>query len=141
MKVVNESRVKEPNDRRKRSTSHSRRREARTPDAIKLPALAGFRCVEPGPAAVRMWPVESAAWLSPEFSIALSGPADLRIERRSGIAPPAFASLNVSPSQGRAVLDTISGPEPVALAVVLPVGDLRPFGWDPRAIAKSGEGI
>jgi len=140
MSMTNESAAAEAVDGRKRPTTRSRRREQSAPTPAPVdtqPDLAGFRGIQPGPAAVQMWPLESGTWLQPEFCIAVPRFAGIRIERRSRVAAPTFARIEATPARGRAALDTLGDQPAVPVKVVLPAGDIQPLGWDARTILRS----
>lgn len=141
MNTTNDSAAGAGTARRKRSTFPARRREDRRQVTVDgQPELAGYRAVEPGPAAVQMWPLESGTWLQPEFCVVAPRSAGMQIERRSRVAGRTFACIEATPARGNAALNTIS--ELVADGKpVLPAGDLRPLGWDARTILKWKGGV
>ena len=120
----------------KRTTGRARRREATREPAVGEPALGGCCRIEPEPASIEMWPLQSGTWLVPESSVIVPRSAEVRIERLSK-AVPRFARLEIAPCGSSPALEGADVRAGVR-HVMLPAGDMHPLGWEARAYIKSG---
>ena len=93
-----------------------------------------FAATEAKPIDAPMWPIHAALWFQPDQSPAPPSWSGLAIERRNRVPAPGFLQAGPWP------LNRPDHPDSSCTAVAgharpeVPVSDLEPLGWDPRAV-------
>src|SRR5262249_53057245 len=118
-----------------------RSRESAGQSPFEAHSLEPFRDMTPVLAEVQMWPMQPGAWLVPVFRLALPVASGLRIESRSSARQPAFTPIRVSQCCGPEALRIVSDLNRVAATAAVPIADLQPAGWEPRAALKVPESL
>jgi hypothetical protein len=87
-----------------------------------------------------MWPIHPVVWLQPDGAPTAPGWSGLAIERRNRIPMPDFQPSEIAvfdiPVERNRPCDPLS---PNVCATV-PLSDLSPLGWDPRAACRKEGG-